>query len=276
MFKIIYKNINESSFRAISNFQYKNNIKKIGHTGTLDVLAQGLLLVATDEYTKLIPYIWNKDKEYKVICKIGEVSRTYDAEGPIEFSSDYIPSENEIKGVLSSFIGKQKQIPPIYSAKKINGKKSYELARKNQEVNLKEIEIEIYNIEKIKYFYPFLEFTTCVSNGTYIRSLVHDLGQKLGTGSYMTFLERTMVNGLRKEEEINVNKLLNMNSIHIKNKGILKKIFEGKKVEIDFNNGSYLLEYKNNIIGIVIIQNKEIFKSKLFGKVIDKILKEQK
>ena len=105
MFKILYKKPNISSFKAIKEFQKENNIRKIGHTGTLDPLAQGLLLVATDDDTKLIPYIKNKDKEYKVEMKLGFISKTYDAEGPIEFFSHYQPSNEEVLNILNSFIG---------------------------------------------------------------------------------------------------------------------------------------------------------------------------
>ncbi|MBR2055832.1 MAG: tRNA pseudouridine(55) synthase TruB, partial [Mycoplasmataceae bacterium] len=160
MFKLIYKDLGISSNKAINIFKKENNINKIGHTGTLDVLAQGLLLLATDDDTKLIPYISNKEKEYKVIAKLGFISKTYDSEGPISFCSKKIPSEKEVFQVVNSFIGKIKQKPPIYSSKKINGKKAYELARKNKEVKLKEISIEIFDIFDIKYKYPFIEFKT--------------------------------------------------------------------------------------------------------------------
>ncbi|MBD5423247.1 MAG: tRNA pseudouridine(55) synthase TruB [Mycoplasma sp.] len=274
MFKILYKKPNESSFQAISRFRYENKIQKIGHTGTLDPLAQGLLLVAIDEYTKLIPYIYNKDKEYKVICKLGYVSKTYDEEGPIEHISDYVPTNENINSVINTFIGQIEQIPPIYSAKKVNGKRSYELARKNKTIELQPIKVQIHSISKIKYKYPYLEFVVSVSNGTYIRSLINDIGQKLGTGAYITYLERTMVNGLRENDEINLQKLLNMNTINIDDNETLKKLFNGIKLSFNVKDASYLLEYKNTIIGIIVINNKSIYKINLFGKVIKNILEE--
>lgn len=272
MFKLIYKNINESSFKAIREFQKNNNVSKIGHTGTLDPLAQGLLLVAIDDYTKLIPYISNKDKEYKVIAKLGFISKTYDAEGPISHFSDKVPTQEEIEQCIKSFIGQIEQYPPIFSAKKINGKRSYELARKSQDVKLNASIVNIYEIKDIKYQYPYLEFTTTVSNGTYIRSLIHDLGQFLKTGAYITYLERTMVNGLRANDSIDIEKLLNLKIAPIEDKAMVKELLNGKHININLNDNTYLLEYRCVIIGIIIVKNKKTVQCKLFGKTIQKII----
>lgn len=273
MFKLIYKKVNQSSFQAIKEFQKNNNIKKIGHTGTLDPLAQGLLLVATDDDTKLIPFIKNKDKEYIVQLKLGFISKTYDAEGPISFYSDYIPDLKEIDNCIKSFIGKIKQIPPSFSAKKINGKKAYELARNNKEFNLKEIDINIYEIELIKYEYPFVDFKTHVSNGTYIRSLVNDIGNKLKTGAYMSFLERTKVNGLSICDEITNDSLFNFKSINV-DRQKLKNIFNGKNVDVvsNLSDGIYSINYENDIVGIVVFENNKKTTQKLFGNKISKII----
>lgn len=272
MFKLIYKNINESSFKAIKEFKKKNNISKIGHTGTLDPLAQGLLLVATNDYTKLIPYISNKDKEYKVVAKLGFVSKTYDAEGPISYFSDKIPIQEEIEQCIKSFIGQIEQYPPIFSAKKINGKRSYELARNNQDVKLNSSIVDIYEIKNVKYQYPYLEFSTKVSNGTYIRSLIHDLGQFLKTGAYITYLERTMVNGLRTNDVIDIEKLLNLKITSIEDELLIIDLLNGKHININLNDNTYLLEYRKMIIGLIIVKNKKTIKSKLFGKTIQEIL----
>lgn len=272
MFKLIYKNINESSFKAIKEFQKKNNISKIGHTGTLDPLAQGLLLVAIDDYTKLIPYIIDKDKEYKVIAKLGFISKTYDAEGPISYFSDKVPTQEEIEQCIKSFIGQIKQYPPIFSAKKINGKRSYQLARNNQDVKLNASIVNIYEIKNVKYQYPYLKFTTKVSNGTYIRSLIHDLGQFLKTGAYITYLERTMINGLRANDSIDIEKLLNLKITSIENETMVKNLLNGKHININLNDNTYLLEYRYVIIGLIVVKNKKTIKSKLFGKTIQEII----
>lgn len=271
MFKLLYKEINKSSFQVIKEFAKKNKIKKIGHTGTLDPLAQGLLLVATDDDTKFIQFISNKDKEYKIECKLGFISKTYDAEGPINKFSDIKPSLTEVKNVLKFFEGNIQQTPPIFSAKKINGKKAYKLARNNKEIKLKPINVNIYKIFNVKYKYPYLEFFAFVSNGTYIRSLINDIGNKLKCGAYLTFLERTMVNGLRKNDLINVDKLLNMKTIDINFKQ-LTNLFQGKEENFIINEGNYIIKYNSNIIGILIKKKNSYKKIKLFGNKINKII----
>ncbi len=273
MFKILYKRANISSFKAINEFKKEHNIQKIGHTGTLDPLAQGLLLIATEDDTKLIPYIKNKDKEYRVKMKLGFISKTYDAEGPIKFYSDYQPSTNEIINILNSFIGNIEQVPPIFSAKKINGQKAYDLARKNQIVKLNPIKVHIYNICNIKYQYPNLEFDIKVSNGTYIRSLVNDIGNKLNTGAYMYFLERTKVHGLSLCDDIDIKLLTKMEVIKLNQKDIVCKLFQGLDHTFHVNDNTYLLEYKNKIIGVIDIKNKSIISRKLFGNTIINALK---
>lgn len=275
MFKIIYKPKNESSFQTINRFRKENNIKKIGHTGTLDPLAQGLLLVAINDYTKLIPLIENKTKEYIVELKLGFSSKTYDEEGPIQFYSSLVPDENEVINVVNGFVGKQKQIPPIFSAKKINGKAAYKYARQEQEIHLKPIEIEIFSISNIQYQYPFIKFKVKVSNGTYIRSLVNDIGNKLQTKAYMTFLERTMVNGIEcNDTTIDCEKLLGCKKIKIKNEQI-KLIEENKMNFLDYNDGKYILCFENKIIGYIIIKDSKKEKIKLFGNEL-KLLDVQK
>lgn len=264
MFYLIYKNENESSFKAITTYKKENNIRKIGHTGTLDPLAQGLLLVATGEYTKLISLIEDKTKEYIVEMKLGYYSYTYDAEGPIVFYNDQIPSENKVIQVINSFIGKINQVPPIFSAKKINGKSAYKYARNNQEIVLKPIEVEIFTIKNIKYNYPFISFKTIVSNGTYIRSLVNDIGEKLETKAYMTYLERTMVNGIRQNEKINIEKLLNCQILNLKSNQI-NDILNNKFNFNIFKDGKYILKLKEIIIGYFITKDSKKEKLKIFG-----------
>lgn len=275
MFKLIYKKVGISSFKAINEFARENNIKKIGHTGTLDPLACGLLLVATDDDTKLIQYIKNKDKEYKVELILGKISKTYDSEGPIINLSSYVPTLEEVKQTLLSFVGNIKQKPPIFSAKKINGKKAYEFARENVEVELKEIDITIFEIKDIIYKYPSVSFTTRVSNGTYIRSLVNDIGNKLKTGAYMSYLERTMVNSLTKDDQIILNNLFDLsNSIKINSIEELKKWFNGLYKQYNLKDNQYFLIYKDNIVGSIKIKNSIIINTNIFGNKITKIINE--
>ena len=271
MFKLIYKPLHVSSFKSIKAYQQANQIEKIGHSGTLDPLASGLLLVATDEDTKLIPYLKNHDKKYFVKIELGKTSLTYDAEGPISFYSNFIPTKQMVLTTLKSFLGLIQQLPPKFSAKKINGKRAYDLARQAIDFKLKTQTVEIKTIENIQYNYPFIEFETHVSNGTYIRSLAHDIGQKLTTGAYLLQLERTMVNGLtlpNQNQDEEVFPEFNLTDLHL-NLDQLKKLFYGQKIHLEnLQTQNYLLKYQDQHVGILINENNQQ-KFNLFGKKIN-------
>lgn len=169
---------------------------KIGHTGTLDPFATGLLILVVGSYTKRAAEFSKLNKTYEAEVVLGSVSTTGDPEGEIAVKSDKKPSEKEVMAVLEQFKGKYMQMPPNYSAKKIDGQRAYKLAREGKEVKLETVEVEIYDITDIKYGYPKLSFTVSVSSGTYIRTLAEDIGQKLGTGAYLSALRRTNVGEL--------------------------------------------------------------------------------
>ncbi|TRM91293.1 tRNA pseudouridine(55) synthase TruB, partial [Sulfolobus sp. A20-N-G8] len=179
MIKLLYKPTNITSFKFIKNYARENNITKIGHTGTLDPLASGLMLIATDEDTKFIPYIDTQDKEYIVKLKFGFISDTYDIEGEIEEFSQNKVTLKQIEEQLKILVAKEEQLPPVFSAKKVNGQRSYDLARQNKFLDLKPIKIKVleYNILNFDHSQQTLELQFRVSRGTYIRTLVHDLGQ---------------------------------------------------------------------------------------------------
>lgn len=167
---------------------------KVGHTGTLDPLATGLLvLVVGKEYTRRAAELSKLDKTYEVTMKLGETSTTADDEGEKTVVSDTIPTEKAILEALERFTGNIMQVPPAYSAMKINGQRAYKLAREGKEVVLEARPVTIYSNKLTKYEYPFVTFTSDVSSGTYIRSLVFDLGEVLKTGAYMSDLRRTRV-----------------------------------------------------------------------------------
>lgn len=170
-------------------------VRKIGHSGTLDPLATGLLILGISrEATKKLSFFQKMKKEYEAKIRLGAISTTFDAEGEITFCKvKEIPERKKIEKVLKGFLGKIRQIPPPFSAKKIGGKKAYELARKGIFPKLKEIEVEIYDIELLKYKWPILEIKVKCSSGTYVRTLAHDIGQKLGTGGYIEELRRTKI-----------------------------------------------------------------------------------
>jgi tRNA pseudouridine55 synthase len=166
---------------------------KVGHAGTLDPLASGLMILLIGSFTKKADYLTKKDKTYEVKMRLGVKSSTGDEEGEKFSVSDEEPSEEKVKQSIASYIGKIDQIPPAYSAIKINGVRSYKLAREGKAVELKSRPVEIYSIDKVIYEYPYISFTTRVSSGTYIRSLVNDIGEKLGVGAYTTHIRRTSI-----------------------------------------------------------------------------------
>lgn len=168
---------------------------KVGHTGTLDPSATGLLVLCVGSYTKKVTELIRHDKTYQVELRLGQKSTTGDKEGEITEVSDKKPSEAEVMRVIKKFIGEISQTPPAYSAIKVNGKRAYELARAGKEVNIASRIVNIHSITDIEYEYPIVRFTANVGSGTYIRSLAEDIGKDLGTGAYMSALRRTVVGG---------------------------------------------------------------------------------
>jgi tRNA pseudouridine55 synthase len=180
---------------------------KVGHTGTLDPLATGLLVLTLGTYCKRAQEFSKLDKTYEVTLKLGETSTTGDEEGEKTPVSDVKPSQNDIESAIKQFVGEIQQVPPIYSAIKIDGQRAYKLARAGKEVNLEPRPVTIYKITDVKYDYPHVNLTAKVSSGTYIRSLVEDIGQKLGTGAYMTALCRTKVDDFNLKSAVIVDNL---------------------------------------------------------------------
>jgi len=167
---------------------------KVGHTGTLDPLATGLLvLLIGKEYTRRAPELTKLDKTYEVTMKLGQISSTGDEEGKKTAVSDTIPTETAIIEALDVFQGEIMQVPPAFSAMKVNGQRAYKLAREGKSVTLEARPVQIYKNQLTAYEYPYVQFTSEVGSGTYIRSLVEDLGKHLETGAYMSDLRRTKV-----------------------------------------------------------------------------------
>ena len=167
---------------------------KVGHTGTLDPLATGLLvLLVGKEYTRRAQELTKLDKTYEVTMKLGFTSTTGDEEGEKTAVSNTIPTKEAVLAALAAFTGQIMQVPSAFSAIKINGKRAYDLAREGKAVTLDARPVTIYSTKLTRYEYPFVEFTTDVSSGTYVRSLTEDLGKHLGTGAYMSALRRTRI-----------------------------------------------------------------------------------
>lgn len=167
---------------------------KVGHTGTLDPLATGLLIILVGKnYTRRAQDMMKQDKTYEVTMKLGQTSTTGDEEGEKTVVSADEPSEEAVRAALRKFTGEIMQTPPAFSAMKIDGKRAYELAREGKEVKLEARPVTIYSIELTEYSYPFVRLICDVGSGTYVRSLVEDVGKELQTGAYMSDLRRTRI-----------------------------------------------------------------------------------
>ncbi len=176
----------------------------MGHTGTLDPLATGLLVLMLGTYTKKVPEYTKLDKTYEVTMRLGQTSTTGDEEGEKTVVSDRRPTKEELHIALARFEGDIMQKPPAFSAIKVNGQRAYKLARAGKTPELEARPVHIERIILTDYTYPDVTFTTHVSSGTYIRSLVEDLGKLLGTGAYMAALRRTRVGTFRLEQALSM------------------------------------------------------------------------
>lgn len=166
---------------------------KVGHTGTLDPFATGLLILCIGKETKNAMSYTKLDKVYEATIRLGQTSTTGDPEGELTDVSDKQPTREEIAAALEKFTGEITQTPPMFSAIKIGGRRAYDLARQGKEVEIPQRKVMIHNLELVDYAYPELKIRTHVSSGTYIRSLAQDIGETLGTGAYCTQLRRTKV-----------------------------------------------------------------------------------
>lgn len=254
---------------------------KVGHTGTLDPNATGVLPLLLGNATKISKYLINHDKEYEAVIKLGAKTTTADVEGEIieekEVNKEKLKKEN-IEEVLKSFIGKQQQIPPIYSAIKVNGKKLYEYARQGKEVEIKARNIEIYDLKLLKIDSKNDELTINVkcSKGTYIRSLCEDIAVKLETLGYMKELNRIQVGEFNIKGSVTIEEF----KANIENKDysniigieeIFKEIPEitikqreyekylnGVKIDTDNMDGIYRIYLDNKFSGLGIVENKKL------------------
>ena len=198
-----------TSFDIIARLRKRLNIKRIGHAGTLDPVATGVLPVFVGKATRIIQFD-PKIKSYRAYARLGIETNTYDCEGEIVAQKIKKYDIDEIKTELNTFKGKQMQTPPLYSAISVNGKRLYEYARKNQKVEVPQKEIEIFNIEITDFQdedYPLLTFDIHCASGVYVRSVIHDLGQKLDSYAMMENLTRTMSANLLLSDSISIDEL---------------------------------------------------------------------
>jgi tRNA pseudouridine55 synthase len=199
-----------TSHRAVSRVKRLLGAKKAGHTGTLDPLATGVLLVCLNEATKISRFLLDMDKRYRAKVRLGVRTDTGDAEGRVvEERGIARLREDELIRTVKSFSGVIKQKPPMYSAVKVAGEKLYELARKGLEVERPERTVKIYDITILDVDLPFVDLSVCCSKGTYIRTLCEDIGRGLGTGAHLAALERTGVGPLDIEQSVTFEELEN-------------------------------------------------------------------
>ncbi len=201
----IYKPVGWTSFGVVKKIRGITKEKKVGHAGTLDPFAEGVLIIGTGVDTKKLTDISSDYKSYKATLKLGEATNTLDVEGSITEKAD-IPnlSIDLLERVLQGFLGKQTQIPPMFSAKKVGGKKLYELARKNIEIEREPKDIEIREIELVDFIKDKLTFKVNCSKGTYVRVLGSDIAKAIGTVGYLTKLIRISVGNYSVEESMQI------------------------------------------------------------------------
>ncbi len=255
--------------------------EKVGHTGTLDPMAEGVLPILIGKGTLVSKYLINHDKKYVVKLQLGQKTDTADIEGSIIEESPVnveIFEKNNILNVLKNFIGKQNQIPPIYSAIKVKGKKLYEYARTGQKVEIKPRNIKIYDINLLNYSKEDkqIDFEVFCGKGTYIRSLCEDIAQKFGTVGYMKALKRIQVGDFKLEESVTIEnleayinndkfikeKVISLETLFYENNKIqledkkLQYFLNGVKLTQKCDNGVYRIYNNETFIGIGIVENQ--------------------
>lgn len=255
---IIDKPSGITSHDVVAKVRKALKTKKVGHTGTLDPLATGVLVVCVEKATKLVNYLTCDEKIYEVEMKLGIKTDTGDITGNIiDEDTNYKVTIKEANEVIKSFVGKQKQIPPMYSAIKVNGQKLYELARKGIEIEREPRDIEIFDIYNIEINNEFIKYTVHCSKGTYVRSLCEDIAQRLGTIGVMTKLRRIKsgqfeIENAIKIDDISEEKIISMEKLFDKEINVqknLKELLNGMKIAIHNPDGLYKL-YTDRFIGI--------------------------
>lgn len=207
-----------SSFGVVARVRRRLSMEagkkvKVGHTGTLDPFATGLLILLANKATKLSNQFLKLDKWYEATICLGKTSTTGDPEGEITVQHvETIPTIDEVKVAVAKFVGKIMQTVPAFSAVKINGQRAYQLARRGEAVSMPTRQIEIYAIEILSYNYPELVIRTHVSSGTYIRTLGEDIGKALGVGAYLTTLRRTQVGDYQIKNAVKLSDFMGENN----------------------------------------------------------------
>lgn len=277
----VYKPKGKTSHDVVAVLRRVTKVRQIGHTGTLDPFAEGVLPICIGKSTRLIEYL-KDDKAYIGTVQLGESTTTYDIEGEGVNFSDKKVSINEIESVLKNFIGEIEQVPPIYSALKVNGKKLYEYAREGKEIEVKSRKVTVSELKILDFneAEQTLELYIACSKGTYIRSIANDLGEKLGTFGHLIKLVRVKAGDFDIEKSIPLEELDTLEKVCDKIINPLdyldfpkyeisdtdtKKITNGLAIDINSNlSGTLILTCKNEIAAIGLAQNNVFKPSKVF------------
>lgn len=263
-----------TSSKVVVKLRYMAKIKRVGHLGTLDPLASGVLPVCIGKATRLFDLFLKKRKTYIAHIEFGKLTDSLDIDGNVIETNNIIPTEEQIIDVLPTFIGEQEQVPPIYSSKVVAGVRAYKLAREGKEVELKPSLITIYDIKLLeKINEKTYSFEISCSSGTYIRSIARDLGYKLGTLGTISKLIRTKTGNFNLSDCVDLDELneenIKDNIIPLKN--VLKDndrieltqqqvtdLFCGKTVFVDLPNGTYVLYQNNEVVGLGAVNDKNL------------------
>ena len=271
---LLNKEIGYSSFQYINKAKRIINASKVGHSGTLDPFASGLLIVTVNKATKVNQFIESLSKEYIATLKLGVKTDTLDLEGKVIATKD-VPILNEklIINTLNKFKGKIKQVPPMYSAIKVDGKRLYDLAREGKEIERKEREIEIYDIELLSFSNDEISFRVSCSKGTYIRTLGEQISEELNTYGHLISLTRTKVGNFKVEDAYKLDELDNFKLIdtiealsHFKklklNDEMIQRVKNGHKLKFNIEEDEVLIVDKDNNIIAIYEKDGVIYKSK--------------
>ena len=278
----VYKPKGKTSHDVVAILRRVTKIKQIGHTGTLDPFAEGVLPICIGKATRLIEYL-NDGKAYIGTVQLGESTTTYDLEGETVDVSDKTPDIEEIENELNNFRGDIEQLPPIYSAIKVNGKKLYEYARKGEEVEIKPRSVNINELKILNYDQEnrILELYIKCSKGTYIRSIAHDLGKNLGCFGHLIKLVRVKAGDFEVENSIKLEDLIDIETVqkHLiyplekldyqtyeLNTKELELVSHGMQIfaRTNLQNGIVILTNNNKLIAIAEMLNDKIKCSKVF------------
>ena len=258
-----------TSFDVVNKLKYKLKPLKVGHLGTLDPMATGVLLVTVGKATKLFDLMQEKKKTYVVSFEFGYSTDTLDSTGVVESRTDKIPTLGEIQSVIQNFIGKISQIPPKYSAKSVNGQRAYDLARKGVEFELKPKIVEVFNIDILSYEKNILKLSIVCGSGTYIRSIGRDIAKEVDSLATMTSLVRTKVGDVDIKKCVNIEQIepieekilpikdfLPYEKLQLKKDEQLK-LLNGQIIHVGLVDGVYSMEDEEDVVALIkICENK--------------------